>query len=80
MIGEKATSDFRIENYSLLENGSNLTFSYKDQKYNCFLPLIGKFNIYNFLSAVACLKGLNFQIDNISEKSLKLNQLNQTIY
>ena len=36
------------------------------------MPLIGKFNIYNFLSAVACLKGLNFQIDNISEKSLKL--------
>lgn len=72
LIGEKATSDFKIENYSLLENGSRIAFSYKNQEYNCFLPLIGKFNVYNFLSAVACLKGLDFQIAKISEKSLKL--------
>ena len=72
LIGEKTTSDFKIENYSLSENGSNVVFSYEKQQYNCFLPLIGKFNIYNFLSAVGCLKGLGFEISDISEKSSKL--------
>ncbi len=83
LIGEKSTSNLKLEDYSFSENGSKIVFSYQDKEYNCFLPLIGKFNIYNFLSAVGCLNGLGFKIDNLGEKSLKLKPApgrNEIIY
>lgn len=83
LIGEKSTSNLKLEDYSFSENGSKIVFSYQDKEYNCFLPLIGKFNIYNFLSAVGCLNGLGFEIDNLGEKSLKLKPApgrNEIIY
>ncbi len=65
--------DYKIENYEILPHETNLEFSFKDKLYKSKYNLTNKFNIYNYLQAVAILNNLNYSIEDIIEKSINIS-------
>ena len=57
--------DYKIENFEILPDHTNLEFSYEDTNYNVRTNLTSKFNIYNYLTCVSILNSLEFSIDDI---------------
>ena len=57
--------DYKIENFEILPDHTNLKFSFKDKNYNVTTNLTSKFNIYNYLTCVSILNNLGFSIDDI---------------
>ena len=57
--------DYKIENYNLFNTYTDISFKVKDKNYEIKTNLIGKFNIYNFLTSVALINNLNIDIDKI---------------
>lgn len=56
--------DFRIRNIKLNDDSSDLKFSFKNEYFK-HLNMVGKYNAYNYLEAVAALVYLNFDINEI---------------
>lgn len=56
-------ADLRVRQYSSSPQGSSFILEYRGQSYVVKIPLIGKFNIYNVLAAlaVACGSGLHME-------------------
>lgn len=59
--------DFKILEYKFNPAKTNLKFAFKDQEYELTYNLTGKFNIYNFLTALAICYALGYEIKNILE-------------
>ena len=57
--------DYKIENYTILPDHTDLEFSYKNIKYQVTTNLTSIFNIYNYLTCVAILNSIGFNIDDI---------------
>ena len=56
--------DFRIRNIKLNDDSLDLKFSFKNEYFK-HLNMVGKYNAYNYLEAVATLVYLNFDINEI---------------
>ena len=56
--------DFRIRNIKLNDDSLDLKFSFKNEYFK-HLNMVGKYNTYNYLEAVAALVYLNFDINEI---------------
>lgn len=56
--------DFRIRNIKLNDDSLDLKFSFKNDYFK-HLNMVGKYNAYNYLEAVAALVYLNFDINEI---------------
>lgn len=56
--------DFRIRNIKLNDDSLDLKFSFKNEYFK-HLNMVGKYNAYNYLEAVAVLVYLNFDINEI---------------
>lgn len=56
--------DFRIRNIKLNDDSLDLKFSFKNEYFK-HLNMVGKYNAYNYLEAVAALVYLNFDINEI---------------
>ena len=56
--------DFKIRNIKLNDDSSDLKFSFKNEYFK-HLNMVGKYNAYNYLEAVAALVYLNFDINEI---------------
>ena len=56
--------DFRIRNIKLNDDFLDLKFSFKNEYFK-HLNMVGKYNAYNYLEAVAALVYLNFDINEI---------------
>ena len=66
--GFSKDATYRIKNYTLSDTNTNFTLEYNNQEYKINSPLLGKFNIYNLVTAIACLNSLGIDIDKIIEK------------
>ena len=56
--------DFRIRNIKLNDDSLDLKFNFKNEYFK-HLNMVGKYNAYNYLEAVAALVYLNFDINEI---------------
>ena len=61
-IGIGQNGVFKIINYKLYLTHSILTFEYHYDTYTVSIPLVGKYNIYNYLQAIACLTNMNYEM------------------
>ncbi len=57
--------DYKIENYHIEPDYTELTFSYHQNMYNVKTNLTSKFNIYNYLTALGVLNLIGFKIKDI---------------
>ncbi len=58
-------SDYMILNYSYKDITTNISFKYLDKIYNVETNLLNKFNIYNYITALALVNSLGIDIDDI---------------
>ncbi|TXI42796.1 MAG: UDP-N-acetylmuramoyl-L-alanyl-D-glutamate--2,6-diaminopimelate ligase [Nitrosomonas sp.] len=49
----KAKADLQPQNLCLSDEGSRFTLEYQSQQANFYLPLVGRFNVFNALAAIA---------------------------
>ena len=59
--------DYKILNYEILPDHTNLEFSYDEKNYKVTTNLTSKFNIYNYLTCLGILNTIGFSIDEIVE-------------
>ena len=64
--------DIKINNYKITPAETTLNFSYKDSEYTVTYNLTSKFNIYNYLTALAIAMSLGFKIDEILDITPKI--------
>jgi len=57
--------DYKIENYEIFPDHTNLEFSYENKIYKVMTNLTSKFNIYNYLTCLSILNTLGFDIEDI---------------
>lgn len=60
-------SDYQIKKYEYTSLTTKLTFDYDLKEYNVETNLLNKFNIYNYLTAVAFVNSLGVDINDILE-------------
>jgi len=58
-------SDYKIINYTYTNLTTIITFNYKGNEYKVETNLLNKFNIYNYITALAFVNSLNIGIDEI---------------
>ena len=59
--------DYKIKNYEILPDHTNLEFEYNNEIYNVTTNLTSKFNIYNYLTCIGILNSIGFDINKIIE-------------
>ena len=61
--------DFKIIDYKLDINETNLIFNYENNDYEVKIPLTSSFNVYNYLLMVSIVHELGFKIEKIIENT-----------
>lgn len=61
--------DFKIVDYKLDINETNLIFNYENNDYEVKIPLTSSFNVYNYLLMVSIVHELGFKIEKIIENT-----------
>lgn len=64
-----------LESFSQDKNGCEGIISIYEKKYNFKIPLIGLYNLQNFLGAISCLYSLGFSIEEILKYFENLPQI-----
>ena len=59
------TTIYHIINYKFNSMTTNIEFSYDNKVYNVETNLLSKFNIYNYITALAFVNNIGFSIDDI---------------
>jgi UDP-N-acetylmuramoyl-L-alanyl-D-glutamate--2,6-diaminopimelate ligase len=62
--GMGARADFRASDFKVEMNGTSYRLDAKDKSYLVRLPLIGRFNIYNSLAALATARSVGLDVRN----------------
>jgi UDP-N-acetylmuramoyl-L-alanyl-D-glutamate--2,6-diaminopimelate ligase len=62
--GMGARADFRASDFKVEMNGTSYRLDAKDKSYLVRLPLIGRFNIYNSLAALATARAVGLDVRN----------------
>lgn len=57
--------NYKINNYNILPDHTDLEFSYNNKEYEVTTNLTSKFNIYNYLTCIGILNNIGFNIDDI---------------
>ena len=57
--------DYKILEYNILPDHTDLKFSYDNKEYYTTINLTGKFNIYNYLTCISILNTLGFSLDEL---------------
>lgn len=63
--GKNTLCDICIKEFTEKNNGTDITFIYKNNEYQVISPLVGEFNVYNLAASILALLALGFQFDNI---------------
>ena len=58
-------SDYQIKKYEYTNLTTKIEFSFKDKTYNVETNLLNKFNIYNYITALAFANNIGLSIDSI---------------
>lgn len=66
--GFNKSATYRIKDYTLTDTNTNFTLIFNNKEYQINSPLLGKFNVYNLVTAIACLNSLGIDINRIIEK------------
>lgn len=74
-FGFNENADFKACNVSLAPTGSVFSITHNGHRYRAFCPLIGRFNIYNCLCAVAMAKTLGISIENSLDAISKMREV-----
>ena len=64
-----ALADYQIEKFILKPDSTIIEFSYEGRVFKAKTNLTGKFNVYNYLMALAIVNSLGFKLDAIISKS-----------
>ena len=65
--------DLSFRNISLSNQGSTFDFTYNNKNHNIKTDLVGKFNIYNYLTTLLLVVNAGFNIDKVIKLSTKLS-------
>ncbi len=65
--------DLSFNNVNLTNQGSTFDFKYKSNSYSIKTDLVGKFNIYNYLTTLLLVTNAGISIDKVIEYSEKLS-------
>jgi len=57
--------DYKIKNYTIAPDHTNLEFSYSNKSYTVTTNLTSKFNIYNYLACLSLLNNIGFSIEEL---------------
>lgn len=66
------TSDYQIKKYYYTNLTTNINFTYNNKEYNVETNLLNKFNIYNYITALAFINNLNIKIEDIIKVTNKI--------
>jgi UDP-N-acetylmuramoyl-L-alanyl-D-glutamate--2,6-diaminopimelate ligase len=66
--GIKNEADLKASEINLSGEGTHLKITYQGKTVNCYWPLIGRFNVYNCLGAIAVLLVHGISLDRIAER------------
>lgn len=66
-FGFKEGADYRASSFELTKESTKFTLSYQHQKLLCKTPMIGKFNIYNALAAIAVCHQMGYSFEAIMQ-------------
>ena len=66
--GFSKNATYRIKDYTLNDTNTSFTLVHNNQEYKIKSPLLGKFNIYNLVTAITCLNSLGIDINKIIKK------------
>ncbi len=72
IISEKE-GDCVIEKMSFSHLDTKIKFTYKNQEYETIIKMVGKYNVYNFLTAMLLVKHLGFSIEDILKLTPELS-------
>lgn len=67
--------DFLIKDIIELENKTKFVLVFKDKEYKIVSPLLGRFNVYNLVAAIACLYSLGIDINDFLDDIATLNSI-----
>ena len=70
LVGENV-DDMQITGMDLSHQYTMINFKYKGKEYKTKINMIGRYNVYNYLTALLLVEGIGFDIDTI----IKLNDL-----
>ena len=70
-IGQ-SDADLLINNIEVSSNYTKFDIEYKNKNYNLNINLVGKYNVYNYLTALLLVNNLGFDIDKIIKYNDKL--------
>ncbi len=66
-IGENGT--YKIKSYKITAGSIDINFTYNNETYNTHINLTSKFNVYNYMTSLAILNKLNYDISEIITKA-----------
>lgn len=64
VIGQNS-EDMKIEEIELNSTHTNIKFTYQNRQYEATIKMVGKYNVYNFLTALLLVNQLGFPIEEI---------------
>ncbi len=73
--GITGEADIRAEEIALTASGTNFSLSYYGKKYPFFSPLIGSYNVYNVLAAIAAAVCHGISLEEIRQKIASFTQV-----
>lgn len=71
--GKDDDNDFQIISYKIKPNSTDVSFKYKNTRYDFVSPLMGEFNVYNLACAMLMVLSLGFDMDEIIGRVKDIN-------
>lgn len=71
-IGSNENDNYVIENTNITPAQTKIEFKFNNKNYNAIINLTSKFNVYNYITALAIVCNLNYNIDEVISLSTKL--------
>lgn len=81
-IGFNEKSDYKVNTYEYTNLTTKINFTYNNKVYNVETNLLNKFNIYNYMTALAFVNNLGISIEdiiNVTNKIVSPNGRNEII-
>ena len=72
IIISETNGDLTIENITFSHLGTSFSFSYENHQYQTTLNMVGRYNVYNYLTSMLLVHCLGFEIDQILQLNDRL--------
>ena len=68
--------EFTIKNMNFSHTNTEITFTYDEKEYTTSIKMVGRYNAYNFLTALALVHKLGFSVEDILNLTYELSAPN----